>query len=606
MAVGKSTAVTKCRDCCILLAAFLTAVMGCLLPVCADAPAGLWQMNAFNGQVAPGAVGATLYFAWGDLNPAQNLYTWGSLEAQIEMHAQAGRPVSLLVTVSRSGWYGGELYVDDSPAWVGATRRVPMAGKTIRLPAYDDSRWQVALQVFIGALGRRYNGDPRIDHVNVSLGLDGESQAYQSAYETYVVAALGSGYRATFERYALASLDWYHAAFGKTPLYAACNPGGQGLRRALIRRMVTLGIGYGNHGLQIDEPTAWGPTTYETSSGNYGLWAPMRDLRGRVPLWLESTSGTCTPESVYWGLLLGLTWHPTGIDLHREWFAANPDAIAWANGYLNAPDHGVWIAFRDAEYGSYTPGSAVTSAYYLSGWPSDLSYGMARMSAASRVLRASLPLACREQIESRQARQFTGGLTLAVEKPAALGAAVKVRVCYLDTNEPLQIILSGEKRQFGGQATTRFLWAEWQQALRPDWDGIVQFEGGGTLHMVEITRVIGGEAPAPTETWTLVPTVTPTVTATCTPTPVVTPCPAALSLTYAERMSIRATAGERLMTLEERLDWENDPTLLHAKGLGAPLSEAFEAQGYTCRAFALGIVVVDGRCDTWATVEWQP
>ena len=66
---------TRGRGRCIVTA-LLAVVMGCLSPVRADAPAGLWQMNAFNGQVAPGAVGATLYFAWSGLNPAQNVYTW--------------------------------------------------------------------------------------------------------------------------------------------------------------------------------------------------------------------------------------------------------------------------------------------------------------------------------------------------------------------------------------------------------------------------------------------------------------------------------------------------------------------------------------------------
>lgn len=598
----------------ILLA---TGIVLCLLApwliARADAPGGIYAMNSFNS-VPGGAMGATLYFTWAELNPSPGLYTWGPLERQLAAHA--GRPVQAMFTVSRSGWYGDYLYIVDSAAWAGQTHAIPIAGKTMRLPAYDNEDWRKALQTFVGEFGARYDGDPRISSIVVTTGLDNETHAYKSDYESYVAAALGTGFRPAFERYVKEALVWFDTAFPTTPLYVAANPGGQAFRRDIIRNyLLPLGIGYKNCGLQIDHPTAWGPASYLGSGGNYALWAPMRDLQGLTDLWLESTTGTnATAELVYWSLLMGMAWKPAGIDLHKEYFAANPDAIEWANTYLDDPGHGVWIVFRDAEYGAYSSSVPVTSTMYLSGWPGDFGYGITRTTEATRLLRASLPSACRDQIESRQARQFLDGMTLVVADPATLGRRVTVRVCYLDRNATFTLSIDGQTQTLGGGATRRFTWATWQQDVSASWDGQVRFEGEGTLHMVEITR--GGTAPdvatatpvptfaepdataTPTPTMTVTPTATPTATATASP----TPCPDQLVLDFATRLGIRDTAGEWLYTTEPGLDWLNDPTLDGT--LGAPLSAAFEWGPYLCRAHMQGILVIDD-CSGQTIIGWD-
>ena len=57
-------------------------------------------MNAFNGAVESGAEGATLFAPWSQVNPASGQYSWGSLDRQIAMHVEAGRPVGIMVTVA--------------------------------------------------------------------------------------------------------------------------------------------------------------------------------------------------------------------------------------------------------------------------------------------------------------------------------------------------------------------------------------------------------------------------------------------------------------------------------------------------------------------------
>ena len=464
---------------------------------------GLYAFNAFNGQVPDGAVGATLFAPWSELNPAQGAYTWGSLDSQIALHALNGHSVSLMVTVSRSGWYGEYLYIDDTPSWVrqgtGVTRSVAIAGKTMRLPAYDDAGWRAAMQTFVAVLGKRYDGDARIANVTVGLGLDGETHAYKSDYETYVTAALGTAYKSAFEMYCKEAISWYDAAFPLTALYVAANPGGQSFRRDIIRNyLIPLNIGYKNCGLQIDDPTAWGPATYEGQGGNYALWAPMRDLQSLLPVWLESTTATnATAESVYWSLLLGMSWRPAGIDLHAEWFTINPEAIAWANGYLAEPERGAWIVLRDREYGAYSPSIPDSSSMYLSGWPGDYEWGMTRASDAPRMLRATLPLECRDQIESRQVRSFNEGMTLQVLEPAELGERLVLRVCFLERRATFSIAAGEVQKTLGGGASKRMVWQEWQIDVPSDWDGVIAFAGAASVHMVEIRRIGDVGAPAP-------------------------------------------------------------------------------------------------------------
>lgn len=603
-----------------------------LLPWLVASAEGVFAMNAYNGAAPAGAVGVTLYFTWAELNPSQGVYTWGSIEAQLTLAASSGYPASVMIVPSLSGWYDIDgdgvtegMYKDCSPAYAGPSRTVPLAGKIMQLPAYDSASWRSALQMFSRAFATRYDGDPRITNITVGLGLDGESHAYKSDYRVYVDRQLGTAYTAAFEKHCKELLTVYAQAFKRTPLFAACNPGGQAFRRELIDNYLILtGIGYKNAGLQIDDPTAWGPGTNTTSGGNYGLWAPMRDLQGVVPLWVESTTGLCTAESVYWALRAAMSWRPAGIDLHKEWFDANPDAIAWANSYLASPERGVWVVFRDREYGAYDPSIPGTSTMYLSGWPDDFTWGIERTSDAPRVLRASLPAECRGQIEGRQARVFDKGLALCVADPITLGTKLRVRVCYLDRQATFGLTIGGQRFELGGEGTRMFQWAELDVVAPARWDGVVSFDGGGTLHMVEILRSGAGPAEVtPTSTMTATPTptftatATPTVTYTPSPTETRRPCWSPLPLSWAERWGIRDTASLGLYRIEEYLDWNNDATLIwgNEEQLGTPLSAAFEFTSdagtpLQCRAFANGIIVVDGaalpeECKNWVAIGWD-
>ncbi len=493
---------------------------------------GVYAMNSFS-TVPLGAMGATIFASWAELNPARNVYTWGSLDYQIEQHAQAGRPVRLMVTVSRSGYYPPSfLYVDDSPAWIAKTHLVPIADKTMRLPAYDNAEWKAALWSFVAALGAHYDKDMRLTALTIGLGLDAETHAYKSDYEAAVVTALGTGYRASFERYCKEAIVYHHNAFPTLPLFVACNPGGQAFRRDLLKNyMVRFGIGILDAGLDVDNPTAWGPATYLDQGGNYALHAPQRDLHGILPVWFESVTGVVTPESAYWSLLFAISQNPDAIDLHKEWFSANPSAVAWARAYLKDPNRGVWIAFRDAEYGPAIPSIPDTSNMFLSGWPNDFSHGITRETAAPRLLRWDLPVQCQGQQESRQARVFTGTSILHVTDPAALGTRVTMRTCYLDgaNNFSLAFVsANGESSsgiQYTGQGTNRFVWVEYTIVLPDGWDGAIEIGGSCVLHMIELVKE---SLPTPTvttgtATWTPTETLRPTLTATSTSTPTHTP-----------------------------------------------------------------------------------
>ena len=122
--------------------------------------------------------------------------------------------------------------------------------------------------------------------------------------------------------------------------------------------------------------------------------------------------------------------------------------------------------------------------------------------------------------------------------------------------------------------------------------------------------------PTATPTETETPTATPTETETPTPTETEPPqaCWDYLALSWQERYGIRDTSVLRLYQVEDYLDWNKDATLIwgNEENLGMPIGPSFEYIGlhgerFQCRAFSLGIIVVDGShqpdiCKCWAVV----
>jgi len=540
----------------------------------------------------------TLFATWASLNPSRGRYIWNTLDAYIEQHEH----VSLMVTTGRSGYYGDNVYIDDTPSWVGGTHYIPLDGnKTLVLPAYDSSEWQRAYRNFVAAFGAKYDDNPKIIAVTIGMGLDGETHPYKRGTYGDIVSAALPGYLPAFERYGKECVVWYANAFPKTRVYCANNPGGQAFRKALLDVMIQYHVGIKNCGLEVDNPTGWGPNTYETPGGCYPIWGPAKDLGDTLGLWIESQSGNVNKESVHWAILYALPFRP--------------DAI------------------RDTEYGPYFSNIPPDSKYYLSGRPGDFEFGLSNSTDAVRVWRKDLPETCHDQIESRQVRQ--GEFVLDADIAGRL-----VRICYLDTDTMIVIRSNDESHAFGGWGTGRMVWHEYIF----DAEVYTMYISQSILHMVELLAAPAPTAtstptdtPTSTATETVTPsatstasatqtatvtatdTVTPSATPTITPsviatvTPTTKPCWAREHFTWNERQSIVLQGYREIGCLEDNIDPINDPTIIlgNDEELGAPLTRPYMIGNILCRGYALGIIAIrqkdnpkDG-CRDWTVVLWS-
>ena len=604
-------------------------------------------MNGF-GPVEYPADGATVFFPWMALNPAPGVYNWGGLEYQLAQKAAGGYTTSVMVTVSRTGFEGDNIYIRDWPLFAGYPHLVPVGTQTLVIPPYERDIWRLAMYTFVEEFANRYADDPRISSITIGVGLDGETQPFQDQYSGVVADALGGNFVASFRSYTKALLVRYRKEFPNMTLFCANNPGGQAFRKDLtLNYMIPFQIGIKNAGAGIDNPTAWGAGDIHTSGGNLAIWRPAYDTRGLIPLAIESQTGVQTVESVYWGCLAIMDARPTVVDLHKEWFDKNPEAIANLKELMLNPDKFAVIAFRDDEYGPYFPSTVPSdSKFYLSGMPGDFTWNMEKSLGGTRVWRKDLPVECRDQVESRQARQFDNA-DFAMAN--VLHGALLFQVSYLDTKVPVTFIVSGEKVQFGGRGTNRFCWDTWTYLVPSNWNGVIGISGKATLHMIRVEAL--DLVPTPTYTASSTPTSTPTVTftwptLTFTPTPTVTftpmptdtmtpsdtftPTPTVtftptptrvcwepLPLSYADRLSIRDTAWNWRGANDEILDWLNDQTLIRGgdENLGMPEScalnyESEDGRELLIRAFANGIIVVHDAepndiCKNWAVVRWN-
>ena len=611
----------------IALVVFLIAGM----PVLAEGGVML-QMNGFNAVEYP-ADGATVFFPWAALNPAAGIYNFGGLEYQLAQKAAGGYTTSVMITVSRTGFEGKNIYIRDWPLFAGYPHLVPVGTQTLVIPPYERDIWRLAMYTFVEEFANRYADDPRISSITIGVGLDGETQPFQDQYSGIVADVLGGNFIASFRSYTKAMLVRYRHEFPNMILFCANNPGGQAFRKDLtIHYLIPFDIGIKNAGAMIDNPTAWGAGDIHTSGGNLAIWRPAYDTRGLIPLAIESQTGVQTAESVYWACLAIMDARPTVVDLHKEWFDKNPEAIASLKELMLNPDQFAVIAFRDDEYGPYFPSTVPSdSKFYLSGMPGDFTWNMDQSSGGTRVWRKDLPVECRDQVESRQARQFDNAQ---FRMTSTLRGVILFRVCYLDTNVPMTIIVSGAKVQLGGRGTNRFVWEIWAATVPNNWDGLIELEGAATLHMIKVKTLDSTATPTPattetpmptptatktpTFTATVTPTATPTFTVTITPTPTPTRvCWEPLPLSYADRLSIRDTAWNWRGANDEILDWLNDQTLIRGgdENLGMPEScalnyESEDGRELLIRAFANGIIVVHDAepndiCKNWAVVRWN-
>ena len=309
-------------------------------------------------------------WGWFELNPAPGVYRWDMVEDWVERAVSGGKPVGLGVNTYDGVLDGG----DRTPRWV--YRRFPSAQLTCpdgwTFPKFWDEDWQRAFEDFIAAFAARYDGDPRIAWVEISVGVYGETAPIsftQQWYRTNCLEPAGLD-SVLWEQTVKDITDIYTRHFHRTPLFLQMFPKYVRWRerREFTNYAAAQGVGLKSNGLRAEEGTAdFGPCP-DDGSGYWsdceaGIVQLMRKWGDHVPIAWEGDPRYFRPPNipvdpehpewaVYWQILNALDKHSDYI-LYNETLAQNP-ALAplyeWANAYLGRTVYdtpSVWVALRE-------------------------------------------------------------------------------------------------------------------------------------------------------------------------------------------------------------------------------------------------------------------
>lgn len=299
----------------------------------------------------------TVVLSWRRFHTGKGQYDWeyvdGLLDAKAPAHLillnQAANPPRDLtpqwvygllsnITPPLSDWPGeGKTgyWVSDCGGWP--------------IPRYDSYTWRYYYHQAVRALGERYDGDPRLGSVAISLGLDGEPHIVKSVNgcEPSLSGIEGLEYR--FAQAVDASIGVYAEAFPTTPVYMQTAVGGEA-RAHWAQLAVDNSIGLKWAGLGGDF-LGWesdDPSLGTGSTDPLRLWGPQG-----VPLLLETKSGLGDEATKREALIAALRYMPQGIIVHNEYTELDRGFLRWVDAHLGKPireQPSVFIHFRETEF----------------------------------------------------------------------------------------------------------------------------------------------------------------------------------------------------------------------------------------------------------------
>lgn len=149
------------------------------------------------------------YVKLSDLMTGRNTFDWQPLEKRLSKISSRGCQAVFRVWIEYPGQKSGlpQFLRDEGvkvTEWTNAKEKPPQKNLT---PDYEDERLVVALENFLAAFGRRYDGDPRLGYL--TAGLLGEWGEWHNWPRDELLAS-----QATQKRV----LDAYTKAFTKTPV----------------------------------------------------------------------------------------------------------------------------------------------------------------------------------------------------------------------------------------------------------------------------------------------------------------------------------------------------------------------------------------------------
>ena len=208
---------------------------------------------------------------WNDLNPAKGVYNWDEIDAMLDACEAHGLTYGIRIMP-----YSSYLAEDYVPQWVydaGAQKYTAESrdnpGEEIVFPKWDDPVYLQAHKDFVKALAKQYDGDPRVEFVDVRPFGD-----YGEWHNSFAVG--DAKYMPSLE-IQKDMLDYYAAAFQKSLLVLPSNARGEIYQYAL-----SVGITKRDDGLISTPNVEWSLLpTYRANmpviGENYWPYAWARD-----------------------------------------------------------------------------------------------------------------------------------------------------------------------------------------------------------------------------------------------------------------------------------------------------------------------------------------
>ena len=162
-----------------------------------------WQQDvkSENRNVLPETVAYSVRHdvTWLQLNPAESVYDWTPLDAELDQAVRAGKQYSFRVETMSGGSFGGA----QVPVWVlQAGAALLPSGE----PDYSNCTYQEKWGEFVDALAGRYDGNPNIAYIDIS-GY-GDFNEWQSSDQTHSDPAWDTAVAAgNYDAAAFKSLD---------------------------------------------------------------------------------------------------------------------------------------------------------------------------------------------------------------------------------------------------------------------------------------------------------------------------------------------------------------------------------------------------------------
>ena len=208
---------------------------------------------------------------WCDLNPKKGEYNWSEIDAMLNACAERGMTYGIRIMP-----YSSNNKKDYVPQWVyasGAKKNKAKLkddpSKEVEFPKWDDPIYIQAYKDFTKALAEKYDGDPRVEFIDVRPFGD-----YGEWHNSFVEN--GDSYMPSLE-IQKDMLDYFDKVFDKSLLALPSNARGEIYRYAL-----SLGITKRDDGLISSCNAEWSLIpTYEANmpvlGENYWPYARMRD-----------------------------------------------------------------------------------------------------------------------------------------------------------------------------------------------------------------------------------------------------------------------------------------------------------------------------------------